>query len=473
MEVSQKIKSGEHFRENAFEGRKGKNITDMTVGSPTKHILVFALPLFLGNLFQQLYNMVDSLVVGNFIDGDALAAVGSCGSMNFLFFSLSSGIAIGIGVIVSQYFGAQDDVNVRRTIANSFYVVMGAAIVVSLLGYFFSPYLVKLLQVKTPATYANAVTYIRTTCLGIVGVALYNNVSAILRALGDSKTPLYFLILSSIVNVVLDLVFVICFGMGVFGVALATVISQYASALSSLIYALLKVSYFNIRREERKLCGDIIRKSIKAGIPIALQNSMIAISCMALQGVVNTFGEKVMTAYTITGRIEQLVQQPYSSLGTALTSYSGQNMGAGKIDRVKKGFRRSALMCLIFSLIMLPLFYFFGRNIADLFLRDDEVESINIAAAAIRITSPAYFGLGMIYVPRAVLNGCGDTRFAMLNGVTEFVCRILYGPLLTMIPVLGYWGIWVTSAATWITTAIVCCIRYFRGRWKTKSFVST
>ena len=283
----------------------------------------------------------------------------ACGSMNFLFFSLSSGIAIGIGVIVSQYFGAQDDVNVRRTIANSFYVVMSAAIVVSLLGYFFSPYLVKLLQVKNPATYTSAVTYIQTTCLGIVGVALYNNVSAILRALGDSKTPLYFLILSSIVNVVLDLVFVICFGMGVFGVALATVISQYASAFSSLIYALLKVSYFNIRREERKLCGDIIRKSIKAGIPIALQNSMIAISCMALQGVVNTFGEKVMTAYTITGRIEQLVQQPYSSLGTALTSYSGQNMGAGKIDRVKKGFRRSALMCLIFSLIMLPLFYFF------------------------------------------------------------------------------------------------------------------
>lgn len=148
-----------------------------------------------------------------------------------------------------------------------------------------------------------------------------------------------------------------------------------------------------------------------------------------------------------------------------------KHMGAGKIDRVKKGFRQSTLIVLVISLVMLPLFYIFGHSIADLFLKDEEIMSIDIATKALRITSLAYFGLGMIYVPRAVMNGCGDTRFAMINGITEFVCRIVYGPLLTMIPFLGYWGIWVTSAATWITTAVVCCIRYFTGKWKTKSFV--
>ncbi len=445
-----------------------RNVTDMTTGSPIKHILKFALPLLIGNLFQQLYNMVDSIVVGNFVGKDALAAVGTCGSMNFLFFSLSSGLAIGIGIIVSQYFGAKDEKNVRATIANSFYVLVTAALTVSIIGIVLCPYLLRLLM--TPDNIiGNSVIYMRTTCAGIVAIALYNGVAAILRALGDSKTPLYFLMLSSIVNVVLDLTFVLALDLSVFGVALATIIAQAISASASLLYAYHRVPYFRLSREELKPRKKIILRSFRLGVPVALQNSMIAVSCMALQGVVNSYGDTVMAAYTITNRIEQIVQQPYGSLGAALTTYSGQNIGAGKVERVKKGFRQAALMALIFSLLLVPIAYLFGHRIVGIFVKEQGV--IDIGYRALRITSLCYFGLGMIYVPRALLNGCGDTGFAMINGFTEVTCRILYSQVFTRIPFLGYWGIWVTTGVTWVTTAVVCVCRYFRGKWKKKSVI--
>ena len=445
---------------------RAKHVTDMTSGSPMRHILRFAMPLLLGNLFQQLYNMVDSIVVGNYVGKDALAAVGTCGSLNFLFFSLSSGLAIGIGIIVAQYFGAKDDKNVRSTIANSFYVLASAALTVSLLGFLFTPALLRLLS--TPEhVLGDAVLYMRTTCVGIIGIAFYNGVAAILRALGDSRTPLYFLILSSIINVGLDLLFVLTLDMGVFGVALATIIAQAVSAITSLIYAYHKVPYFRLSKAELKPQPNIIVKSFRLGVPVALQNSMIAISCMVLQGFVNTFGETVMAAYTIINRIEQLVNQPYGSLGMALTTYAGQNMGAGNIERVKKGFRQSILVVLAFSVLLIPIAYLLGPQIVGIFVKEQEV--IDIAYRALRITSLFYFGLGMIYVPRALLNGCGDAAFSMINGVTEVACRILFAVIFTSIPFLGYWGIWMTTGATWSITAVVCVLRYFQGKWKVKS----
>lgn len=440
-----------------------RNMTDMTTGSPAGHILKFALPLLIGNLFQQLYNMVDSLIVGNFVGADALAAVGACGSMNFLFFSLSSGLAIGIGIIVAQFFGAKDEENIRVTIANSVYVLMSVAIVVSILGLIFSPALLRLLQ--TPdSIIGDSIVYMRTTCAGIIAIAMYNGVASILRALGDSKTPLYFLIVASIINVVLDLLFVLEFNWGVFGVALATIIAQAVSAVSCMIFAYMKVPYFRLTKEQLKPQPSIIGRSFVLGVPLALQNSMIAVSCMVLQGVVNSFGETVVAAYTIIGRIEQVVQQPYSSLGMAITTYSGQNVGAKKPERVKKGYHQSIIMVLVFSILLLPIAYLFGEQIIGAFVKEPEV--IAIGVKALRINSLFYFGLGMIYVPRALLNGAGDTGFAMINGLTEVVCRIAYSQVLTRIPVLGYWGIWITTGATWATTAIVCVIRYVGGKWK-------
>jgi Na+-driven multidrug efflux pump len=176
-----------------------------------------------------------------------------------------------------------------------------------------------------------------------------------------------------------------------------------------------------------------------------------------------------MTAYTIIGRLEQIIQQPYGSLSAALTVFTGQNIGAGKLDRVKKGYRQSILIVLGFSLIMIPIAWLFSEQIVGIFVKDAEV--IAVAKKALYITSTCYLGLGMIYVPRAILNGSGDTGFAMINGITEVTCRILYSQVLTRIPILGYWGIWVTTGATWITTAIICIHRYSRGKWKTKTII--
>jgi len=441
------------------------NITDMTVGNPLLHILKFTLPLLVGNIFQQLYSMVDSIVVGRYVGANALAAVGTCNSSVFLFFSLSSGMAIGMGIIVAQYFGAKKEERVKMTIANGTYVLVTLSIVVGTLAFLIAPLLMHILNAPDEI-FNDAVIYMRTSCMGILGIALFNGVAAVLRALGDSKTPLYFLFLSSAVNIVLDLWFVIGFGLGVFGVALATVVSQYISGFACVIFAVKKVSYFKLSRKEWIPQKDIIINSFKLGLPIALQNSLISISMMVLQGVVNGFGTTVMAAYTVVGRIEMIVQQPYGSLSMAITNYSGQNMGANKMDRVKKGFMVSTLIAFLFSLSLIPVAYILGESIVGVFVSDAAV--ITIGAKALRINSLCYFALGMIYVPRAVLNGCGDTGFSMINGITEVICRIGYSNFLTRVPVIGYWGIWYTTCATYITTAIICCIRYARGKWKFK-----
>lgn len=445
-----------------------KNITDMTEGSPLRHILSFTLPLLIGNLFQQFYNLVDSIVVGNYVGANALAAVGTCGSLSFLFFSLSSGLAMGIGILASQYFGAKDENAIRETVANSAYILIGAGLAVSMLGFFGAPMFLSILKVPESIR-PLSLSYLRVTSLGIVAVALYNGVASLLRALGDSKSPLYFLILSCFVNILLDLLFVLQLNLSVFGVALATVISQLLSFAVSVLYAWKKVSYFQLTRAEWKPRMPIIRRCMQLGIPMALQSSLIAVSVMVLQGVVNSFGETVMAAYTVVGKVEQLVQMPFVSLSAALTSFAGQNKGAGKIDRVKQGYRVSTLMVLVLSLAMIPFFWMLGTWVVGCFVKEAEV--ITIGAQALRIDSLFYFGLGMIYVPRGILNGCGDSRFSLMNGIAEVICRVIFAYFLTAIPALGFWGIWFTQGLTWSVTGLVCVARYKQGKWQRLTIV--
>ena len=437
--------------------------TDMTTGSPIGHILRFTLPLLLGNLFQQLYNMVDSVVVGRYVGKDALAAVGSCSSMNFLFFALGSGIGMGIGVIVAQYFGAKEYHNVRKAIASSYFVIISVSLLVSVVGITIAPWLLKIMD--TPeAIYGETLKYLRVTCSGLVAVTMYNGLAAIMRSLGDARTPLLFLIVSSIINVILDLVFVVYFNMGVVGVAVATIIAQLTSAILCQIYAYRKISYFKLTREELRPDKLIVSRAFRIGVPLALQNSTIAISCMALQGVVNGFGEDVIAANTITSRVETLVQQPYGSIGAAVTTFSGQNAGAGNVERIKKGFRQTVVVVFVFSMLLIPLFYIFGKYITGFFVDDKTV--MGIASNALRITSLFYFFLGMIYVPRALLNGCGDSSFSLINGLVEVACRVLFSQILLLFSGLGFWIIWMTTAATWFVTSLVCLARYWWGNWK-------
>lgn len=441
---------------------ENKSVSSMTEGSPAKLILSFTLPMLIGNLFQQFYNMVDSIVVGRFVGANALAAVGATGSINFLFFSMSFGIASGVGVVVSQAFGADKPDLVERAIANGLYLLAIVSAIVSILGVVFARPI--MIMLNTPEVILDdAVIYMQVSCAGILAIAAYNGIAAILRSLGDSKTPLYIMFVSCIINIVLDLVFVLQFNWAVFGVGVATVIAQLVSAIIGFVYAYYRISFFRIKKDNRRLRMDIAGKCFQLGLPIALQNSMIAISCVFLQRVVNGFGENVVAANTALGRIEQLVQQPFGSLGAALTTYTGQNMGAGKVDRVRKGYKVGLWSVIIFSLIMLIPGQFFGEAIVGIFVQDEEV--IAIGAKGLAITSWFYFFLGMIYVARSVLNGAGDAVYAMINGLMEVAGRVGFAVPLTKITFIGMWGVFLTTGLTWALTGLVSMHRYKKGLW--------
>lgn len=446
-----------------------KNVYDMTSGNPTMLLLKFSIPMIIGNIFQQFYNMVDSIIVGQFVGPNALAAVGATGAINFLFFSLAFGLSAGIGIIVSQYFGAKDEKKVKKAIATAIYVVLIASISMGILMTASARGVMQLLN--TPSEIIDdSVLYMQITGCGMIAVGAYNGVAAILRALGDSKTPLIFLIIACAINVVLDLLFVVSFGWGVLGVSLATVIAQFGSAIGCVIYAWIKMPIFRMPRKDYVIDRDILKKCLYIGIPVGLQNALIAVSCVALQRVVNGFGATIVAAFTVENRFEQLVQQPFNSLGAAISTYTGQNMGARNIKRVKQGFIAGSKIAIIFSLIMLPIACFGGEAIMSLFTSDAQV--IEQGAIGIRITSFFYSALGMIYVTRNVLNGAGDVKFAMMSGCVEVICRVGLARPLTYIPGIGMLSIWFTTGLTWLLTAVVSCIRYADGKWKDKGIVS-
>lgn len=457
------MKSGRPITEEGVQPKGRVSVMDMTEGEPARLMLSFMVPMLIGNVFQQLYNMVDSAIVGRFIGADALAAVGATGSLNWMFFSLCNGLANGIGIVVSQFFGAGTMNRVKRMIGNAWYIIAASSLLMGGLGYALTRSVLVLLN--TPENILDdAVTYMHIMCIGIFAVALYNCVSAILRGLGDSRTPLYFLVIASVLNVVLDLVFVCVFHWGVAGAAVATIISQLLSGVGSLAFSLAKSPIFRLKKRDLVPDRDMMWRAIRIGVPMAAQSSLIAFSCVILQGVVNSFGSAVVAAFTATSRIEQLVQQPYMSLSTSLSTFTGQNIGAGKQDRVREGVQKGFFMMLVFSLIMIPIMQIFGREIIGIFVQEEEV--ISLGAHALRLTSLFYLPLGVIYVYRGMLNGAGDAMFSLINGFTECAGRILFPKPLTMIPSVGVWGVWLGTAFTWALVAVVTYIRYRSGAWK-------
>lgn len=447
----------------------GKYVQDMTEGNVISHLVRFSLPMVIGNIFQQFYNIIDSIVVGRFVGANALAAVGSTGSISFLFFSVALGLSTGIGIVISQYFGAKEETQVKRAIANSIYVIGAAAVIMSLLAILFARPILQLMQTP-PSILDDATTFLRIISGGMLAVAAYNGITFMLRALGDSKTPLYFLIASCILNVILDLILVLIFGLGVTGTACATVISQAFAAFGCILFAIKKNPYFKLRAQHFKINWPIILKFIRIGIPVAIQQSMIAFSLVALQRVINSFGETAVAAYTGISRIEQLVQQPFNSLGAAMATFAGQNMGANKLERVKQSYHKSILIVAVLSIIFLFAAQFGGRSIMQIFVDDPAV--IKLGATGIKISSCFYFALGMIYITRGLLNGTGDAIYSMINGFIEVAGRVGFSSCLAMIPALGVWSLWATTGLTWFITAIASIIRYKQGKWEKKSLVN-
>ncbi len=441
-------------------------VKSMTEGSELGHILKFSLPLLVGNLFQQLYNVVDSAIVGKYLGSDKLAAVGSTGSITYLFYTLCIGLATGAGILIAQRFGAKDYDSVKRLIANSAYAMGLIGVVISVVSTLCAEPLLRLLN--TPESLLpDAVGYMQIACMGTVAVAAYNWINSVLRSLGDATTPLIFLIVASVLNVVLDLLFVCVFDWDVQGAALATIISQAVSAVGSIIFAAAKNPCFRLTREELSFSARIFAKCYTTGVPIALQNALVSVSMISLQRTANGFGEDVMAAYTASMRVEQLVQQPFASLNVAISTFAGQNIGAGKTKRAIKGYHRCVAVGFAFSLLMLALFLLFSRSIVGVFV--DEPAVLDIGEKALRLSCLFYFPLGLIHITRGMLNGAGDVGFALLNGIAEVVGRIGFAAILVSIPAVGYWAVWGTTCLTWVLTAAMSLIRYKCGSWKKKS----
>lgn len=434
---------------------------NMTEGNPLYLLVVFAIPMLIGNIFQQTYNLVDSVIVGKYVGANALAAIGVTNSISFLFFALCNGIGSGGGIITARQFGAGDKETVKKAIVNSGYILIMGSLVVGTIAFLLAESL--LLLMNTPKDILpDALLYMRLQCVGLPLIAIYNHVSAMLRAIGDSKTPLYFLLFACVLNIGLDMWFVCRLEMGILGAAIATIIAQLVAGVGCLSYACKYNEYFKWERWHFKVEPKLIWGAVRLGIPLSLQFSLVAFSCMALQRVVNSFGAVVVAAFTASGRVEQLLHQPYGTFSAALSTYSGQNLGAGNVKRIKKGYHKSLILMGIFSLIMLPIMQLFGDEIVSLFV--DEEEVICYGATALRITSWFYLPLGLINVVRGVLNGVGDSLFALINGTVEVVIRIILPVVLVTIPFIGVWGIWWSTGISWVISALVCLWRY--AYWK-------
>lgn len=438
--------------------RKSKNNTlNMTTGNPLKLIIKFAIPMLVGNIFQQLYNLADSIIVGRIIGKDALAAVGATGSVTFLFFALCNGIGNGGGIVTSQFFGQGDDKSVKKCITNTGFIMLIVPIIIGGLGLLLSHPLLVLL--KTPEDImADSLIYLRIMCVGTIFVSLYNFISSILRALGDSRTPLYFLIFSCILNVGLDFFFILVLNTGVWGAAIATVIAQLLSGVLCILHSFRHNPYFKPAKEDFEYDKNIVYKTIRLGVPLSLQFSMISISCMALQAVINSFGPVAVAASTAISRIEQVIHQPYQTVGATLSTYTGQNYGARELERVKVGHRLGLIIVAVFSVLMLPIMQFFGSNIVAIFVDDADV--IAMGGRAIQISSLFYIFLGVIYSIRGVLGGLGDAFFSLLNGIVEVIGRFTVPFILTAIPAIGLWGIWWSVGIVWFMAGFTAWLRY-------------
>lgn len=433
----------------------------MSAGRPLALLTMFAIPLLIGNLFQQAYNLADSIIVGRFLGSGALAAVGATNSVSFLFFSLCNGISSGGGIVTAQYFGAGDGERVRKAIANSAYIMLASSVVMSAVSFTLTPTVLR--WMGTPADILpSAVVYMRMTCASVPLIAVYNYSASMLRALGDSRTPLYFLIVACLLNVALDVLCVRTLGLGVFGAALATMLAQLIAGVGCLIFALRTNPYFHLKRRHLAFDREIARHAVRLGLPLALQWSMIAVSTTVLQTVVNSFGTTAVAAFTATNRIEQLVMQPFSSLGMALSTYSSQNYGAGRLDRVREGFRDSLMAMSVFAGVMFVLAQLFGGHIVRAFVEDDAV--IALGGSALRLTSWFYVFLGLIFMCRGVLNGVGDALFSLINGAIEVLCRIFLPMGLTRVTSVGVWAIWWTAGLTWMFSGLFCMLRYLSWR---------
>ncbi len=440
---------------------------DMTTGKEGKLILQFALPMLAGSLFQQFYNVVDSIVVGNFIGKEALAAVGASFPVIFVLISMIIGLASGITIVISQYFGAKDYDNVRRAIDTMYIGMFIASIGTTVVGIIFSEDIFRLLNLPEEVM-PMALEYLNIYLLGMISFFGFNGTSAILRGMGDSKTPLYFLIISTLTNVGLDLLFVIVFNMGVKGVALATVISQTGALVTAILYLNRYHEIINIRLHELVFDRQIFKHSIRIGLPTGFQHSFVALGNMAIMGVVNTFGTDVIAAFSVASRLDAIATIPAMIMAQALATFVGQNLGANKSYRVKTGLLSTILLTSIVTVATTAVIVSFGNIFIDAFTSDTNV--IDIGSEYLTIVSLFYLVFAFMFTFNGVMRGAGDTFIPMIfTLISLWLIRIPFAIFLSNR--LGETGIWWSFPMSWGTGLIMSWIYYLTGRWKKKVIV--
>lgn len=438
---------------------------DMTKGSPAWAIFCFVVPVFLGNVFQQFYSMADTIIVGKFVGNQALAAVGSMGTIMFLIITSLIGMTVGFTVLTSQRFGAGDMDGMRKTVgcaAILSIIVSVIATAVSMLGM-----RTLLMAMNTPEDiFSDAYSYIMIICGGIFAQVLYNFLASVLRALGNSRIPLYFLILAALLNIVLDLVFIIVFGAGAAGAAYATVISQGISGLLCLFYIYKKVPLLHLKRRDWRLDAHIAKLQLGIGLPMALQYSITAIGSIMVLSALNGLGSTLVAAFTAATKIEQVVSQAYVAMGTAMATFCAQNMGAGKILRIRRGFRDATLMGCAYSVAAALLVMTVGKYMTYLFISEDIATILPSVDLYLKCAGAFFIPLTVVNLYRNGLQGMGFGLLPMMAGVAELVGRGVTAVIAARSG--SYFGICMASPMAWVLAGGLLLVMYFHimGRYK-------
>ncbi|MAE08363.1 MAG: MATE family efflux transporter [Bacteroidetes bacterium] len=440
---------------------------DLTTGKEGKRILNFAIPMLFGNVFQQLYNVVDSIIVGKVIGDEALAAVGANFPFIFALISFVVGIAIGATIIIAQYFGAKQMENMKRTIDTLFIFMFFASIIITLVGIWLSKYVFEMIDL--PADVAPmAIQYFNVYAIGFIFFFGFQGTSAILRGLGDSKTPVYFLIGSTILNIALDLLFVVVFRWGIVGVAAATVISQGCAFFAIIWYINKFHRLIDISPLKMRFDMSIFKKSLRIGLPTGFQHTFVALGFLALYRIVNVFGTPTIAAYSIAMRIDSFAVMPAMNFSAAISTFVGQNIGANKFERIGKGLKSTLLMINSISLAVTIFAVIFAGPLISLFT--DSKEVIEIGKQYIYIVTPFYIVFSTMFILNGLLRGAGDTFIPMI--ITLLALWAVRLPTSWFLSEeIGSIGIWWGIPIAWFFGAILSYIYYLSGRWKKKAVV--
>ena len=431
---------------------------DMTVGNPMKIIFGFTLPIFIGNVFQQFYNLADAVIVGKFVGNKALAAVGSTGTIMFLIYGFVVGMTAGFTVLTAQKFGAGDMKGMRKTVAGAGILsfVVGALLTILFMA-FMKPLLILM---NTPSDiFADAYSYIMIVSGGILAQMLYNLLSSILRALGNSKLPLVFLIISALLNIVLDLVFIVGFGMGAKGAAVATVIAQGVSGILCLFYIIAKIPILHLKREDLDVGSTIYKNQLRIGVPMALQYSITAIGTMMVQSSLNILGSTLVAAYTAAGKIEQVVTQAYVAMGTTMATYAAQNMGAGSVKRIREGFKACTVIGVVYSFVAAGFIMTVGKYMTYLFVSEDVDIIMNSVDIYLKCIGIFFIPLAVVNIYRNGIQGLGYGLLPMMAGVAELIGRGVVAVIAGA--KRSYPGVCLAGPAAWVLAGGLLIVMYY------------